>query len=37
MSEEHSKDSVVERYWQVGLIAFGLAFLTLLVSFHPFW
>jgi hypothetical protein len=34
MSSKHS-ESWVERNWQVFVIAFGLIFLTLLVSFHP--
>ncbi len=33
----HERDSWVERNWQVFVIAFGLVFLTVLVSFKPGW
>lgn len=36
-SHEHEQDSVVERYWAVLVITFGVLFVTLLVSFHPSW
>jgi hypothetical protein len=35
MSSEHHSESFFDRYWQVLVILFGIAFVILLVSFHP--
>jgi hypothetical protein len=35
MSSPHHSESFLDRYWQVLVILFGVAFVTLLVCFHP--
>ena len=37
MSETHVTEAKWERWWPAGVIAFGVLFVALLVSFHPFW
>ncbi len=31
----HDQESFVDTYWQIGLIAFALCFVTMLVAFAP--
>jgi hypothetical protein len=33
--EFHEQDSVIDRYWPVGLIAFGISAIMILVFFNP--
>ena len=35
MSESSEPVSLVDRYWQVGVILFGLLFVTVLVTYSP--
>jgi len=35
MSSPNEPGSFIDRNWQVLVILFGIAFVTLLVSFHP--
>jgi hypothetical protein len=35
MSDQHKATPWWENYWQFLVIAFGILFVTLLVSFHP--
>ena len=35
MSASHTSPSKLDQWWPLGLIIFGLTFVTILVSFHP--
>jgi hypothetical protein len=35
MSEHHEKASFIDRFWPLGLILFGAAFIAALVFFKP--
>jgi hypothetical protein len=35
MSDHHVELPWFERYWQIGVIAFGVGFVALLVSYYP--
>jgi hypothetical protein len=37
MSEHHSEDSWLDRNGTALVIVYGILFVTLIVSFHPFW
>lgn len=37
MSSEHESQLWIDTYWPVLVIAFGLIFVTFLVSFKPTW
>ncbi len=35
MSSPHKPESLLDRYWQLLVILFGLIFVSILVSFYP--
>jgi len=35
MSSSHESHSLVERFWPVLVIVYGVLFVSMLVSFHP--